>query len=44
MKSRNYASGIRGVMEEKNVEVGVIGQQAEDVIALAPNGNLEVGM
>ncbi len=43
MKSRNCASGIGGVMEG-GVEVGVIGQQVEDVVALTPNGNIEEGM
>jgi hypothetical protein len=38
MKSRNCASGIGGV------EVGVIGQQVEDALALAPNGNIKEGM
>ncbi len=36
--------GIRGVMKEKDVKVGVIGQQAKDVVALAPNGNIEEEM
>lgn len=31
-------------MEKGGVEVGVIGQQVEDVVALAPNGNIEEGM
>jgi len=43
MKSKNCASGIGGVMEG-GVEVGVIGQQVEDVVALTPNGNIEEGM
>ncbi|CAM6010865.1 unnamed protein product [Sphagnum balticum] len=54
MKTRNGAKdqqigakfvvGIGGVMEEKDIKVRVIGQQAEDVIALAPNGNIEEGV
>jgi len=43
MKSRNCASGIGSVMEG-GLEVGVIGQQVEDVVALAPNGNIKEGM
>ncbi len=31
-------------MEERGVQVGVIGQQVEDAITLAPNGNIEEGM
>jgi hypothetical protein len=31
-------------MEKGDVEVGVIRQQAEDAIALAPNGNIEEGV
>jgi hypothetical protein len=31
-------------MEEGDVEVRVIGQQAKDAVALAPNGNIEEGM
>jgi len=44
MKSKNCVGGIGGVMEERGVEVGVIGQQAEDGLALAPNGNIKEGM
>ncbi len=54
MKTRNgvgdqqarieFASGIGGVAKETDVQVRVIGQQAEDAIALAPNGNIEEGM
>jgi len=40
MKLKNCASGIRGVMEEGGVEVGVIGQQVEDVVALVQMGIL----
>jgi hypothetical protein len=39
-----FVGGIGGVMEEGDVEVGVIGQQAENVITLAPNGNIKEGM
>jgi hypothetical protein len=35
-----FANGIGGVMEEGDVEVGVIRQQVEDTIALAPNENI----
>jgi hypothetical protein len=51
MKTRNgakdqqagakFVGGIGGVMEERDVKVRVIGQQTKDVIALAPNGNIE---
>ncbi len=44
MKLRNCASGIGGVMEEGGVKVGVIGQQVEDALALAPNGSIKEGM
>jgi len=36
-----FANGIGGVMEEGDVEVGVIRQQVEDTIALAPNENIK---
>jgi hypothetical protein len=44
MKSKNCASGIRNVMKERGVKVGVIRQQVEDAVALAPNGNIEEGI
>ncbi len=54
MKARNdtrdqqarakFVGGIGGVMEEGNVQVAMIGQQMENVIALAPNGNIEEGV
>jgi hypothetical protein len=31
-------------MKEGDVKVGVIGQQVEDAITLAPNGNIKEGM
>jgi hypothetical protein len=53
MKTRNgvsdqqarakFVGGMGGVMKG-NVKVGVIGQQLEDSIALAPNGNIKEGM
>jgi hypothetical protein len=39
-----FANGIGGVMEEGDVEVGVIRQQVEDTIALAPNENIKEGV
>ncbi len=39
-----FVCGIRGIMKERDVEVGVIGQQVEDVVAQAPNGNIEEEM
>ncbi len=36
-----FVGGNGGVMEEGDVKVGVIGQQAEDAITLAPNRNIE---
>jgi hypothetical protein len=33
-----------GYHGRKDVKVGVIGQQLEDSIALAPNGNIKEGM
>ncbi len=36
-----FVGGNRGVMEEGDVKVGVIGQQVEDAITLAPNRNIE---
>jgi hypothetical protein len=31
-------------MKEGDVEVGVIGQQVENVVTLAPNGHIEEGI
>ncbi len=39
-----FVGGIGGIMEEGGVKVGVIRQQVEDAIALAPNGNTKEGM
>jgi hypothetical protein len=39
-----FANGIGGVMKKKDVKVGVIGQQVEDVVTLAPNGNIKERM
>jgi hypothetical protein len=39
-----FVGGNGGVMEEGDVKVGVIGQQAEDAITLAPNRNIEEGV
>jgi hypothetical protein len=44
MKLRSCVGGIGGFMEEGDAEVGVIGQQMKDVVALAPIGNIEAEM